>query len=165
MPHRFRLRLLAGLLAAASIACQGEGPPPDTAPPRAPEHADLRQALSVVRELSAREGGNVTTFLATGDDHSAGAYVDFFFSPMGSRDWPPVAGGVEDMGNLAGWSRAAGLSLLPASVRLVAWDPDPDAGRQLVVWADDDTGSLGASGFVSPDSAAVFEVRWPFAVR
>lgn len=175
MPRRPRPRGLAAphvlamawILAVAPghLGCQGETPPPDAAPTPAADHPDLRQALAVVQELSSAGGTSVTTFIATGDDPTASAYVDFFFTPLGSRDWPPVAGGIEDPGDLSGWSRAIGMPLLPSSVRLVAWDPDPDAGRQLVVWADDGAGMLGASGFTAPDEAPVFEVRWPFRTR
>ena len=136
----------AAWLAVALLAGCGGGE-------RAP--ADLRQAAAALKAMSAPRHLSRSAFSAAFPDGTPSQYVSYLFSDMGAAEWPVAMDETEAEG-----MRAARIPVLPPTVRVVALRPDPGAGRQLVVSADDARGVVVVRGYETHDGEPLLEREW-----
>jgi len=149
--------VIVGVLVLGLVGC---GSPAGDAPVDA--HPELRRAVRIVRGAAGSDELLATGFDLVAEECVPSEFVDFYFSTLGTRHWPPIAGGLE-FPETAGQTHL-GLELQrPADVAFVAEEVDVDRGRQIVVSGDDARGVIRVTGYVDPDDEPALVEEWTFA--
>jgi len=124
-------------------------------------HPELDQAVRGVHFLSAPKQVQRSSFWILQGEKLPARFVEWMFSPLGSAEWAPAG---DDTGLPAGASRQARSAIpsIPRGVRIVPDRPDPAAGRQVVVKADNARGMIVAEAYENPGEPPVFTREWSF---
>ncbi len=113
-----------------------------------PQKTNLERAADVIRWMTAPVNMRRSVFFAGYPDGRPSDYVSFFFSDMGVGEWPPFEehmgpGEIEQMG-------MARIPYFPSGVNIIKNAPDPYAGVQIVIGADDPRGVIIVRGYDNP---------------
>jgi len=126
------------------------------------EHPDLIRAINVVRSMSADRQLKRTAFRLVYPVGTPEEFVQWMFSPMGSALWPPSEEEGEFSQEEVKMMKKADLPFLPSGISMVARNPDPARGRQVVVRGDDEKQMLVVEGYVDPKAPPVLTKEWRF---
>ena len=87
-------------------------------------------------------------------EHTASAWVDYFFSVYSTRNW---------LSETDEYAEYANEPLVPAGITLTAFNKRYDATTpQLVVKSDDSKSLIIVEGYDYPDKGKVFTKEWEF---
>ena len=119
--------------------------------------ADIKQAAAAVKQMTSPRLLSKSMFSAMDDKITPSDYVEYFFSTLGTSEWPVAMEFSEEE------LKAAGFITLPRSVLLTANSPNPnEEGHQLVLSADNANSLLIVTGYVSAKENAVLRHAWKF---
>lgn len=122
----------------------------------------LDKATRVVRYLSAPNQLKRSSFLASYPKGKPSDFVKWMFSTLGTAEWPPREGGLEE--EFEEGARAVGIPLIPAGVSIVAKRPDPKAAMQVVVKSDDINKKIIIEGYLNPTQPPALTKQWDFKI-
>ena len=124
----------------------------DSAPPELEQAADGWGSMAKGRNLRR------SVFPVAYPDQKPSEFVKFAFSPMGTAEWPPGEGWVDPAE-----AEAIGETVLPGDVAFFPNKPDPKAGKQVVVTANDAERKIVLTGYLDPAEppALVREIDFP----
>ena len=93
-------------------------------------------------------------FLTMDGEHTASAWVDYFFSVYSTRNW------LSESDEYAAYSNEP---LLPSGITLTPLEKSDDATTpQLVIKSDDSRSLIIVEGYDFPDKGKVFIKKWKF---
>lgn len=127
-------------LAIVLAGCSAPGPP------------DLRQAALVIGYELRPKNLARSAFAATHPNGKPSDWIEFRFSSLGAAERGYSEEDAERDPQVREQARAVGMPLLPRGVTIVAGGVDSEAGRQLVLRADDARGKVIVEGYESPDA-------------
>ncbi len=117
----------------------------------------LQRAINASAGMLPADNLSRSAFYAAYPDGQASDYVHYYFSPMGTAEWPPQEGefSAEEL-------QSARILTLPANVKFTANQPAADVpGMQVVIKADDARGVVIFEGYQSPSEKPVLVVEKP----
>ncbi|MFH0991579.1 MAG: hypothetical protein V1799_16355 [bacterium] len=120
-----------------------------------PEHPDLEQAAKAVEYLVAPFSAPKVSFFAVLPNGTPKQFVSWFFSSMGSADWPPIEGTSEFSPDELASMRQIGIPLRPKDVFYRHTQPDPNIQKQIVLKWNDTEGTVILEGYIDPKQSAV----------
>jgi hypothetical protein len=132
---------LALLLAACS---QSTASKLDLTPP------ELKQAARVVEYLLEPRHLSRSAFSVAFPECRPSQFVSFMFSTMGTAEWPDSEAMAEQDPMLREQAEAIRAPLRPKGVAIIAREPNPASGQQIVVKADDARGVVIVEGYTDP---------------
>jgi len=121
--------------------------------------AELEQAASAIKTMIRPNNLARSSFSVTQNEGKPSEYISFFFSTLGSAEWPVAMDPMEEE-----QFKSIRQPTIPHTVHVIAHEPDPaKAGtKQLVLRADDARGVLIVDGYVDPLGTAIFSREWVF---
>lgn len=139
-----------------------------------PTDPELRQAARAMHQMTTRSILSRSCFYVAYPDGSPSDFVDYLFSPLGAAEWPPRDGRTapgeelspdqaimrETMAFEAEQAKAAGLAVLPGSVRISRMQRRDPTAKELVLRPDDSKGVVVATGYMANQSEPVTASEW-----
>ena len=121
-----------------------------------PDVQELEKAARAIEQLVAPLYASRTSFFVVLPSGTPRQFVSWFFSPMGVADWPPIDEPSELNQEEIDAMRQTGMVLRPKDVQYRHSNPDPAAGKQIVLKWNDEEGTVVLEGYVDPAQAAVY---------
>lgn len=119
--------------------------------------SDLEQAAQMVHSMSSADRLKISTFPMVYPEGKPSQFVQWFFSTLGTREWPLTAAEFKAQFDE---TIIPGYPLLPEDVAFSRQKPDLGKGRQLVVKSDDAHGTLIVEGYTQPGQKPVLVQVW-----
>lgn len=132
-----RITRAAAYAAILAVAACGSGGP-----------KDLRDAAAAVGDQVRPMNLRRSMFVVVYPECRASEYVAYYFSDFGAAEMPGPD------------TDEYGVRRVPDGVSVRASEPDPDAGRQIVLSHDNSTNELVVEGYADPAQAPVLERRF-----
>lgn len=115
-----------------------------------PNVKDLEQAARAVEQMVSPFYADRSSFFVVLPNGTPRQFVSWFFSSMGTAEWPPVDQPSEFSSDEIDAMRSSGMVLLPAGVTFRHSRPDTAAQRQIVLKWDDAEGTVILEGYLDP---------------
>lgn len=114
------------------------------------EPPDLKQAIKASSSLLAGKNLSRSSFYVAYPDGTPSDYVKYYFSPMGTAEWPPYEGGGEFSDEEMKMAR---ITPIPHGIRFFPHQVAQDEpGKQVVIKADDERSMVIFEGYLSPSA-------------
>lgn len=133
---KYLLRASVPAFVLLLAACGGGGP------------KDLSDAAEAVRDQVRPMNLRRSMFVVVYPECRASDYVSYYFSDFGAAEMPGPD------------TDEYGVRRVPDGVAVRASEPDPGAGRQIVLSHDDSANELVVEGYTDPAQAPVLERRF-----
>ena len=123
---------------------------------------ELKRAIKASASLLLPKNLSRSAFYAAYPNGTPSDYVSYYFSSMGSAEWPPYEGGGEFS---AEEMKMAGMSAIPQNVKVYPRNINPThIGKQIIIKADNTRGVIIFEGYLLPSdtqAALVVEKKLP----
>lgn len=160
------LILLPAVFLAALTGCDVQSTDPE-----------LSKAARAMHHMTTRPFLSRSCFYVAYPNGSPTDYVDYIFSPLGAVEWPPGDGSTpagedvspeqammqETMAFEAEQARAAGLPVLPGSVRISRLQRSNSRAKELVLSPADEEDKVMAKGYLPGETEPVLQTEWTVA--
>ena len=121
-----------------------------------PNVKELEKAANAVEHMVSPFNASRSSFFVVLPNGTPRQFVSWFFSSMGSAEWPPVDEPGEFSSDELDAMKSSGIPLLPAGVFLRHSIPDMAVQRQVVLKWDDGEETVILEGYLDPTQAPVF---------
>ena len=124
-----------------------------------PRKSDVERAANVIRWMTAPMNMRRSVFFVGYPNGTPSDYVSYMFSEMGSSEWPPYEENMDpEEIEMMGMTR---IPYFPSGVEIIKNDPDPEAGSQIVISADDTRGVIIVRGYDDPAGEPSLTKEYP----
>jgi hypothetical protein len=118
---------------------------------------DLERAAKAVEQMVAPLNATRSSFFVVLPDGTPKQFVSWFFSPMGSAEWPMVDDSPELSEDEANSMRSIGMPFRPKDVHYTHSKPDTTVQKQIVLTWNDTDGTVVLEGYKDPAQEPIFK--------
>jgi hypothetical protein len=118
---------------------------------------DLERAAYAVEQIVAPVNATRCSFFVVLPDGTPKQFVSWFFSSMGSAEWPMVDDSTEISRDEAQSMQRIGIPFRPKDVSYTHSKPDTAVQKQIVLTWDDTERTVILEGYLDPAQAPVFK--------
>ena len=126
--------------------------------------SDLDRAAKVIRFMSEENKLERTSFPALYPKCLPSEFVKWLFSEKGKAEWPDSLDNDDSNPDVRNKAFKEGAPIVPKSVKFFAGKTDPDAGRQLIVKANDASRTIIVEGYGDPQKKPDLKREWDLPV-
>ncbi len=119
--------------------------------------ADLKQAASVIRYELRPRNLERSAFAAVFPNGKPSDWIDFRSSTLGAAESLYSEEDAEGDPHIREQAKSIRMPLLPKGVRIISWEVDKEAGRQIVLRSDNATGKVIVEGYTDPTEPPVLK--------
>jgi len=112
--------------------------------------AELEQAAGAIEQMVSPFQVQRCSFYVVLPNGTPRQFVSWFFSSMGTAEWPPVDEASEFGDDERASMKQAGMLLRPKDVSYRHTNPDPAVRKQIVLKWDDGDGTVILEGYLDP---------------